>query len=197
VDRRGFAYRRYLAVLALTSLLATYYALSDLLIQHVQMYSMLVNALSYFPFTAVSWAVARYLRHVNQLLDASRAEQLSQAEALATERERARHARALHDRVLQTMEVIAALTGAAHEALTNVAKHAGVGTATMRIGLSEDTLVLSVLDHGCGFDPKTARQGIGLRESIQGRMAEVGGTAAIDSSPGGGTYVELAVPIRP
>jgi signal transduction histidine kinase len=38
---------------------------------------------------------------------------------------------------------------------------------------------------------------LGVAQSIRGRIAELGGTVRIDSTPGQGTEVELTVPRRP
>ena len=94
-------------------------------------------------------------------------------------------------------EAASALVDAAQEALTNVAKHAGVRQALLQVSMSDKELTVSVLDHGCGFDPATARQGLGLDGSLRSRIREAGGVATIDSSVGGGTYIELTVPLRP
>ena len=51
-----------------------------------------------------------------------------------------------------------------------------------------------VRDHGKGFDPASANEGFGIKHSIIARLAEVGGTATISSSPGKGTKVELWAP---
>jgi signal transduction histidine kinase len=92
-------------------------------------------------------------------------------------------------------QMVTALTAAVHEALTNVAKHAGVTTAVVRAAAAGHELRVSVLDHGCGFDTATVRRGIGLNQSILARMTAAGGSARISSSPGTGTYIELCVPL--
>lgn len=91
-----------------------------------------------------------------------------------------------------------ALLGAAHEALTNVAKHAGVTHAAVRAHLLDGTLVLTVVDHGSGFTADAPRldMGAGIRESIIGRLSDAGGTATVESTPGSGTVVRLSVPAR-
>ena len=67
----------------------------------------------------------------------------------------------------------------------------GSGTTACR------TAAVSVVvrDRGAGFDraavPTDRR---GLVESIEGRMERAGGSAAIVTSPGGGTEVELHLP---
>jgi signal transduction histidine kinase len=96
-------------------------------------------------------------------------------------------------RVSLPAAAVEALADATGEALTNVAKHAGVDTATVRTTVTGHELVVSILDQGCGFDPADVSQGIGLVHSIVDRTAGVDGTARIDSAPGSGTYVELMV----
>ncbi len=93
-------------------------------------------------------------------------------------------------------EVVEAVTDAVHEALTNVAKHAGVDSAVVRAFSADGRVVVSVLDQGCGFDPSSVVGGLGLEKSIRARLAAVGGEARIDSQPRAGTYVELSVPAR-
>ena len=46
--------------------------------------------------------------------------------------------------------------------------------------------------------PRPPAQGrLGVAQSIRGRIADLGGTVRINSAPGQGTEVELAVPRRP
>ncbi|HEX4705307.1 MAG TPA: ATP-binding protein [Pseudonocardiaceae bacterium] len=91
--------------------------------------------------------------------------------------------------------VVDALSGASREALNNIAVHAGTDRAwlTARAGAGPSVTV-TVVDQGSGFDPATTRLGRGLSDSITGRMADVGGVAAVDSMPGQGTRVELRWP---
>jgi signal transduction histidine kinase len=49
-------------------------------------------------------------------------------------------------------------------------------------------------DHGTGFSPDARPSGFGIGESIKARLAEVGGTASVESAPGSGTRVTLWVP---
>jgi signal transduction histidine kinase len=88
----------------------------------------------------------------------------------------------------------AALTGAVREALTNVAKHAATTSAVLRLTASPTALVVTVLDRGCGFDPVTQPEGMGLHESIRGRISESGGTVRVEAAPGVGTYLEITMP---
>jgi signal transduction histidine kinase len=74
------------------------------------------------------------------------------------------------------------------EALQNAARHAP-GSA-VRVSLAEDEgqVMFSVTDDGPGFDPATTAGGSGLR-NMSDRLAALGGSCQIDSSPGRGTTV--------
>jgi signal transduction histidine kinase len=92
--------------------------------------------------------------------------------------------------------VAEALVGAAREALTNTAKHAQVGRATVRVQSWDGGVEVVVRDEGCGFDALAGTQGFGTSQSISARMAEVGGRATIASRPGLGTTVRLWGPLE-
>jgi signal transduction histidine kinase len=89
----------------------------------------------------------------------------------------------------------AALTGAISEALTNVVKHAATATAVLRLTATPAALIVTLVDQGRGFDPATQSEGMGLRQSIRGRITESGGTVRIDTAPGAGTYLEITMPL--
>ena len=62
-------------------------------------------------------------------------------------------------------------------------------------GVGAGGCVIDVVDNGSGFDPTAVPLSrLGLRVSIEERMANAGGTARIDSAPGRGTRVTLAWP---
>ena len=83
------------------------------------------------------------------------------------------------------------------EALTNVARHAGVDQATVRVWSTRERLHVQIEDHGEGFDPAGVSAGatsgglIGMRE----RASLLGGQLTVDSAIGAGTRVtaELAL----
>lgn len=79
------------------------------------------------------------------------------------------------------------------EALSNVARHAGVERATVRLRFLAGRLELDVEDQGRGIGP-TARRGLGL-VAMRERAALVGGTLELLRPPGGGTLVRLSVPL--
>ena len=82
------------------------------------------------------------------------------------------------------------------ELLFNVAKHAGVHEATVRIERPEpNTIRIVVADEGRGFDlAQHSGDGHGLF-SVTERLAHIGGDVRIESAPGRGTRVCLQVPV--
>jgi signal transduction histidine kinase len=90
-----------------------------------------------------------------------------------------------------------AVVGAASEALTNAAKHAGVTRVSMFAEVADGQVVVVVRDRGRGFDQAVAggRGGRGIPDSILGRMRRQGGAVTIRTSPGAGTEVELRMPV--
>jgi signal transduction histidine kinase len=85
------------------------------------------------------------------------------------------------------------------ELLVNVAKHAGVHRAKLRIRRKGDRIVVGVQDHGVGFDPKVVHdpkrtRGLGLF-SIRERLDYLGGSMEINSSLGKKTTITLTMPV--
>ena len=91
-------------------------------------------------------------------------------------------------------EIIAALAGAAGEAMTNAAKHGDATTVTMYVEVGDEEVFVSIKDDGAGFDVAAAIPGIGITQSITGRLSAVGGSAEWRSNPGHGAEVTLTVP---
>jgi len=80
------------------------------------------------------------------------------------------------------------------ESLSNIAKHAGVKQAVVRLGVSNDMLQLEVEDHGSGISASPSRRGLGII-GMRERAALVGGTIEFLRPAGGGTLVRLCVPM--
>lgn len=98
--------------------------------------------------------------------------------------------------------VVAAVAGAAAEAMANAAKHGDASKVTVFVDVEPAgreravaTVACFVKDDGDGFDPADHVDGVGLRSSVRGRMAEVGGRVEVDSRPGRGTEVRLWAPV--
>ncbi|MFE0020110.1 sensor histidine kinase [Amycolatopsis sp. NPDC059021] len=97
--------------------------------------------------------------------------------------------------VLPAAPAIGILHGV-REAVGNVERHAGVGTATLRAERDGGgRIVVELRDRGSGFDPDGVsphRRGISV--SIVERMANTGGRATVRSAPGAGTAVRWVWP---
>ncbi|MET8350172.1 MULTISPECIES: ATP-binding protein [unclassified Micromonospora] len=88
-----------------------------------------------------------------------------------------------------------AITESAYAALSNVVRHAPGAHVTLRMTRDAIAVVVEVTDDGPGFDPAgVPPHRYGLRESIRGRMAAVGGRAEVRSAPGAGTTIRLEWP---
>ncbi len=83
------------------------------------------------------------------------------------------------------------------EALTNVRKHADARSATVRLTVEHDQLLVQIEDDGCGFDlTRSVRTGwphFGL-QTMQERAHAIGGTFAVESTPAAGTKVMVRFP---
>jgi signal transduction histidine kinase len=93
---------------------------------------------------------------------------------------------------------VRAVVLAAREAMQNAAKFSGADEVSVYAEATDGRISVFVRDRGAGFD----RSGVpadrrGLVESVEGRMTRAGGTAAVTSSPGNGTEVELTLPRGP
>jgi signal transduction histidine kinase len=82
------------------------------------------------------------------------------------------------------------------EALQNAGKHAGEGSqATITLKEDEGALLFEVADDGAGFDPASgAGKGHGF-VNMADRVGAIGGTLAVDSSPGKGTRISARIPL--
>jgi signal transduction histidine kinase len=86
------------------------------------------------------------------------------------------------------------------ESLTNVLRHAGPATATVRVAYQPDAVDLEIVDDGRGVDgsgqgsvPGRGGHGIiGMRE----RAAALGGTLEAGPRPGGGFRVAAHLPVQ-
>ena len=95
----------------------------------------------------------------------------------------------------------AEITAAVQAALDNVRQHAGPGARAWILLEDEgDGVRVTIRDDGAGFDadrrlPEAADAGrLGVRQSIRGRIHDLGGSVSISSRPGRGTEVEFFVP---
>ncbi len=85
------------------------------------------------------------------------------------------------------------------EALTNIRKHSGASTATVRLENRDGELKITIEDDGCGFDASRLERQEGRSfgmQSMRERVERAGGALAIDSAPGRGTRVIVRLPVE-
>jgi signal transduction histidine kinase len=80
------------------------------------------------------------------------------------------------------------------EAVSNALRHSGADVVSISVSRGVDRLVLTVIDHGSGFDPETATRGMGL-DNIHSRAEAAGGEATIETRKGEGTVVRVVLPL--
>jgi signal transduction histidine kinase len=82
----------------------------------------------------------------------------------------------------------------AQEALTNIVRHARASRVDVRLGVHNNKLIVVIEDNGNGFDPEKVPDAghlglFGMRE----RAEMIGGKLTIESKPGTGTTITVAV----
>lgn len=85
------------------------------------------------------------------------------------------------------------------EALTNVARHARVHAATVRLWLDRDRLWVQIEDRGFGFDLEQVAN-LGTSSGLSGmkeRARLLGGNLVVESVPGSGTCLTAELPLSP
>jgi signal transduction histidine kinase len=100
------------------------------------------------------------------------------------------------DRRILTFQIV-------RELLFNVVKHAEASEARVALSCEDGSCIIHVEDDGVGFDPtilhnqQVGQSGFGLA-SLRERLDLVGGELrAIDSEPGAGTHITIAIPTAP
>ena len=80
------------------------------------------------------------------------------------------------------------------EALSNVNRHARARHCRLRLQLADSETRLEIEDDGVGFDPRGLRgRGAGLHH-LGERVARMGGKLRIETAPGAGTALRVAIP---
>ncbi len=96
-------------------------------------------------------------------------------------------------------EIETAIFRVVQEAVTNIAKHAGADTVLIQCASRNGSVTVEIEDDGKGFDPaspgaSSSGTGLGLG-GMRERVALLGGTLDIESSPDEGTRIALEVPV--
>ena len=84
------------------------------------------------------------------------------------------------------------------ESLNNVARHASVDQATVRLRAHQHVLRVEVQDQGRGFDPGTQLKwniGIGIA-GMRERARSLKGQFQVESTPGSGTRLTAELPLE-
>jgi len=80
------------------------------------------------------------------------------------------------------------------ETLQNVNKYSKASLARVDISREEEIITIIVTDDGVGFDPETAKGGIGLK-NLRKRTTVLNGTIEIDSELGKGSTIKVSFPV--
>jgi signal transduction histidine kinase len=80
------------------------------------------------------------------------------------------------------------------EALANVRRHSEARNVEVGLRMDDEAIVIEVADDGRGFDPGSARAGVGL-SAMRERVEGLGGKIEVRSRPGEGTKVTVMVPV--
>lgn len=103
------------------------------------------------------------------------------------------------DRCELPMRFEASLLRIAQGAVANVVNHAAAERCRISLSYGEDEVRLDVVDNGRGFDPGEAAERpaglghVGL-DAMRQRARELGGELTVESTPGEGTAVSVALP---
>lgn len=109
---------------------------------------------------------------------------------------------AMAERVIVSSHEALEIDAVVTEILTNVAKHAGPDArAWVLLEHEGRELIISVRDNGQGAHPdeitKAGDRGhVGVRDSVLGRIRDLGGQAVVRAAPGRGVDWELRIPVE-
>lgn len=98
------------------------------------------------------------------------------------------------DEVRVAPEVEHAILRIIDEAVSNAARHAAATSISIRISSEEERVVVRIIDDGRGFDARARRprRRLGLA-GMTDRAESLGGELRLESQPGQGTMIEVAI----
>jgi signal transduction histidine kinase len=82
-----------------------------------------------------------------------------------------------------------------HELVSNALKHSGASRILVEIAQNTEEIFLTVQDDGCGFDPDTQAEGMGLK-NINARVAACNGNVSIHSVKDEGTEINVKLRVE-
>ena len=149
-------------------------------------------------------SVVRSLRELSQQLHPAVLVHAGLASALEMKCDEVFHATGIEVRLVsrgETSEIPAdislCLFRVAQEALNNVVRHSGAHLVDVSLERMDGELRLQVRDDGRGFTPGAAPNGNGLGlYHVTERLGAVGGRLSLESAPGTGTTLRVAVPLN-
>ena len=80
------------------------------------------------------------------------------------------------------------------EMLHNIVKHASANQVSVEVGVQKENFSFSVEDNGVGFDPEAVKESNGM-VLYRKRVGELEGEMEINSKIGGGTRIEVQIPL--
>jgi two-component system sensor histidine kinase UhpB len=84
----------------------------------------------------------------------------------------------------------------AQEALTNVARHARATRVRLQLQRTDEQVILTIRDNGRGLPPVASSSSHGI-QGMRERAMLIGAQLTINGPPGGGTEVQLSIPLDP
>jgi PAS domain S-box-containing protein len=94
-------------------------------------------------------------------------------------------------------ETASCLYSIAQEALLNISKHAHARHVRVELKSSEDHVSLSIADDGIGFPTRSNGAGMGLGVlNMRERVGWLKGSFSLESEPGRGTQIAVAIPLQ-
>ena len=100
-----------------------------------------------------------------------------------------------NERLENTLEITIFRT--IQELATNIIKHSQATEATIHLNDHENNINIMIEDNGVGFDSKkiSAADGMGLA-NIKKKIAHLGGSFDVDTTPGKGTTIIIDIPVN-
>lgn len=92
-----------------------------------------------------------------------------------------------------SLEAKEALFRVAQEALANISRHSSASSIELTLNFDMNTVTMSIIDNGCGFDARVPHRGLGL-SSMRERVEVLGGSFTVESEPSQGTRLTVKLP---